>query len=59
MSSQCLNHDEYFLIILHTCLGAVQSKKKSEITMDDGGWVQVSLGIFLFGNRPKIALNQW
>ena len=33
--------------------------KKSESTMEVGGWVQVSLGIF-FGleNHPKISLNQ-
>ena len=26
--------------------------------MEVGGWVQVSLGIFLVENHPKIALNQ-
>ena len=25
--------------------------------MEVGGWVQVSLGIFLFENRPKIAIT--
>ena len=33
-------------------------KKKSEITMEVDGWVQVSRGIF-WENRPKIALNQY
>ena len=34
--------------------------QKSQITMEVGGWVQVSLGIFfLVENRPKIALNQY
>ena len=32
--------------------------KKYENTMEVGGWVQASLGIFLLENRPKIALNQ-
>ena len=27
--------------------------------MDVGGWVQVSVGICLFENHPKIALNQY
>ena len=27
--------------------------------MEVGGWVQVSLGIFLVENHPKIALNQY
>ena len=35
----------------------VKKFKKSEITMEVGGWVQVSLGFFL-ENCPKIALNQ-
>ena len=30
--------------------------KKSEITLEVGGWFQVSLGFFF--NRPKIALEQ-
>ena len=33
--------------------------QKSEITMEVGVWVQVSLGIFCVENRPKIALNQY
>ena len=33
--------------------------QKSEFTMEVGGWVQVSLGIFVFENHPKIALNQY
>ena len=37
---------------------AKKKVQKSEITMEVGGWwVQVSLGIFLVENRPKIALN--
>ena len=32
--------------------------KISEITIEVGGWVQVSLGFFWLENRPKIALNQ-
>ena len=42
-------------------LGALQRKKrkKSKITMEVGGWVQVSLGMFCVENRPKIALNQY
>ena len=35
------------------------NSKKAEITMEVGGWVQVSLGIFVVENRPKIALNQY
>ena len=31
----------------------------SEITMEVGGWVHVSLGFFYLENRPKIALNQY
>ena len=27
--------------------------------MEVGGWVQVSHGIFVLGNHPKIALNQY
>ena len=40
--------------------GALQRQKiqKSEITMEVGGWVEVSLGIFV-ENHPKIALNQY
>ena len=41
---------------------AVQRKKlkKSENTMEVGGWVQVTLGFFLWKiNHPKIALNQY
>ena len=40
-------------------LGAVQGKKfkKSENTMEVGGWVQVSLGIFFLENHPKIATS--
>ena len=36
-------------------LGAVQRKKfkKSEITMEVGGWVQVSLRIFLCGKSSQ------
>ena len=39
------------------CVGTVQRKKieTSEITMEAGGWVQVSHGFFL-ENHPKIAL---
>ena len=33
--------------------------QKSEITMELGGWVHVSLGIFFLEDRPKIALNQY
>ena len=33
--------------------------QKSEITMEVGGWVQVSLGIFVVEDHPKIALNQY
>ena len=33
--------------------------KKSEITMEVGGWVQVTFGIFFMENHPKIALNQY
>ena len=33
--------------------------KKSEFTMEVGGWVQVSLGIFFVENHPKIALNHY
>ena len=37
-----------------------KNSKKSEITMEVGGWVQISLGIlFCFENHPKIALNQY
>ena len=32
--------------------------QKSEITMEVGGCVQVSLRFFLCGNFPKIVLNQ-
>ena len=42
--------------------GLCKEKKfqKSEITMEVGGWVQVSLGIFVcVENRPKTALNQY
>ena len=45
-----------------TFLGAVQRIFffKSEIPMEVGGWVQVSLGIFIFlENYPKIARNQY
>ena len=35
-----------------------KNSKKSEIIMEVGGWVQISLGIFL-ENHPKIALNQY
>ena len=43
-------------------LGTVQRKKfqNSEITIEVGGWVQVSLGILLLLEKhPKIALNQY
>ena len=45
--------------IANSSLGALQRKKfqKSEFTMEVGGWVQVSLGIFLLENYLKIALN--
>ena len=33
--------------------------QKSEITMEVGGWVQVSLGIFFLENHPKIPPNQY
>ena len=33
--------------------------QKSEITMEVGGWVQVSHAIFFVENRSKIALNQY
>ena len=41
-------------------LGALQRKKfkKSEMTMEVGGWVQDSLGIIGGGDIPKIPLNQ-
>ena len=41
--------------------GVYKEKKfKSEIAMEVGGWVQVSLGILLLlENRPKIAVNQY
>ena len=40
--------------------GSAEKKfHKSEITMEVGGWVQVSLGIFFVENRSKISLNQW
>ena len=43
-----------------TYLGAFKKKiQKSEITMEVGGWVQVSFGFFLLENRPEIALNQY
>ena len=32
---------------------AKKKRNKSEITMEVGGWVQVSLGFFLFENHPK------
>ena len=32
--------------------------QKSEITMEVGGWVQVSLWFFFLENCPKIALNE-
>ena len=34
------------------------SLQKTEITMEVGGLVQVSLGFVFVENRPKIALNQ-
>ena len=42
-------------------LGALQRRKnsKSEITMEVGGWVQVSLGVCFLENRPKIGLKQF
>ena len=42
-------------------LGVVQRKKfkKSTITMEVGGFVQVSLRIFFVENHPKIPLNQY
>ena len=41
-------------------LGALQfSTQKSEITMEVGGWFQVSRNFFCFENRPKIALDQY
>ena len=49
------------LITSASDLGALQRIffKKSEITIEVGEWVQVSLRIFFFlENRPKIALNQ-
>ena len=39
-------------------LAKKKKKKKSEITTEVGGWVQVSLGFF-WENRPKTALNQY
>ena len=34
--------------------------QNSEITMEVGGWVQISLGFcFILENHPKIALNQY
>ena len=33
--------------------------QKSEITVEMGVWVKVSLGIFLVENHPKTALNQY
>ena len=54
----------------HRCMlylfGAIRLKalckkdklQNSENTMEVGGWVQVSLGIF-FLNHPQIALNQY
>ena len=48
-------------LTLQSPLGAVQRKQfqKSEITMEVGGWVQVSLGFFVLENHPKIPLNQY
>ena len=62
-------HDALHLVDGHPVYVSVQVREidkrlckenkfqKSEITMEVGGWVQVSLG-FLVGNRRKIALNQ-
>ena len=38
---------------------AKKKKSKSEIAMEVGGWVQVSLGICFLENRPKIGLKQF
>ena len=46
---------------LQSSLGDFAKKtkfKKSEFTMEVGGWVQVSIGIFVLEIHPKIALNQ-
>ena len=50
-----------FMVLLVLVMGLCKEKfQKSEITMEVGGWVQVSLAIFLFvENHPKIALNQY
>ena len=56
-----LQEDNEFRRPLIDQVRGLQRKKipKSEITMEVGGWVQVSLGFFVLENRPKIALNQY
>ena len=44
---------------LLTCSLQERKIQKFEITMEVGGWVQVSLGIFFLESRPEIALNQY
>ena len=36
-----------------------EKSQKSEFTMEVGGWVQVSLGIFVVENQHPIAINQY
>ena len=46
-----------FCLVVIRGMAKKEKIQKSEIPMEVGGWVQVSLGIF-FLNPPKIALNQ-
>ena len=50
---------DHSMMLPLTWVRGFAKKKKSEITMEVGGWVQVSLGIFfVLENLPQIALNQ-
>ena len=40
-------------------IGALQRKENSEISMEVGGWVQVSQNFFFVENRPKPVLIFW
>ena len=61
------NHKFTHFMDLPCLLGALQRRKnskKSEITIEVGGWVQVLLGIFFFfgkssQNSPKPVLIFW